>query len=61
MTKEKHEKLLAKLRKRYENYDNFNEDACAVARNFVIINRCRECTGPVIQGYRCTNCGSVNP
>jgi hypothetical protein len=55
------EKKLERLRKRYEDYDNFEQDACYVARAFVILKRCRECHGPVIDGYCCTICGSENP
>ena len=58
---EKREKQLAKLRKRYENYSNFDKDAGMVAKQFVIIKRCRECTGPVIDGYCCIICDSTNP
>jgi hypothetical protein len=59
--KEEREKLLERLHKRYENYDNFSKDAGTVAKNYVIIKRCRECHGPVIDGYCCTICDSDNP
>jgi len=35
--------------------------ANALARSWVIIKPCRECGYPVISGYCCGTCNSVNP
>ncbi len=35
--------------------------ANAEARNYVTIKPCRDCGGPVIDGYCCNHCDSVLP
>jgi hypothetical protein len=51
------EKRLKALRKKFLDEDYFQRAACREAMNFVLIKRCRDCYGPVIDG----NCGSGNP
>lgn len=42
--------------------DEWNRMANSLARSFAPpIHICRDCGGPVIQGYCCTRCRSINP
>ena len=50
-----------KLRKMESNTPQWEKMANSLARSWVEIHPCRDCGRPVIKGYCCSYCGSVNP
>ena len=57
-------KMKEKLRKTkpIEIYGvEWEEEANKLARSWVIINPCKHCNHPVIDGYCCDACGSSDP
>lgn len=50
-----------KIKKMDTNSQEWKDAVYRLARDFLDIKVCRDCHGPVINGYCCTRCDSVNP
>ena len=50
-----------KLKKINPYTPKWEKMANSIARDYVTMHVCKDCSRPVIQGYCCTWCGSIEP